>query len=287
MEAIRTWLNGPREYTSGVKLYAQYGDDLALKRMFSEPQSDFKRRKLIQVLESIWQGRKQAKIPASPVPQVKPPATTPAFKIKRELVKSKNEVSQLTNVLHDTQQKLEEVADQLEDLEWEKETLEDENQELKEKLKSIKSRSGWPVEMDEAISALHSQWKPKFLEMCDLMSRIYEVGKEGLKNKSKEKEAGRMALRILDLRDQVISIYADRDHYLVSGRLREKPSPVEDCLDPNLWPQKLQNAQRYVREYRGKLSSMEDTNEKYLAALEKLQYWQSEVEKYKKLLKKD
>jgi hypothetical protein len=294
MDPVREWLNGNREYSSGVKLYMLFGNDPAIKRMFSEPESIFKKKKLSLALEAIWEGTKQPIPPVSLKPKTNPSPEPVPFKIKRELVTTKKEVKKLTGELVETQadlqdatNELEGVKEELEDLEWAKANLEEEKEELQEKLRKIKTRGGWPVDPDETVATLYDRWKPKFLEMCDLQSRLYEVGKAGLKSKAKEKEAGKMALRILDLRDEVISIYNERDHYLVLGQLPEKPAAIEECLDPALWPVKFQNAQRYVREYRKKLDSLSAEDSKYLQVLQKLNQWKDEVEHYKKLLKKD
>jgi chromosome segregation ATPase len=294
MENLREWLNGKRDYASGVKLYNQLGADPALKRMFSEPESDFKRKKLIKALEDIWQVQKQGKIPVISHPQAKPSPAPVPFKIKRELVKTKTEVktlaselSELQNQVSDQESTIEDQQQTIEDLEWEKVELEDENDELVKKLKTIKSRNGWPIQMDEAVASLHAQWKLKFLTMVDLQSRLFEVASEGRTNKSKEKQAGTMALQILDLREEIIGIYHKRDHYLVNGELPEVPPAVEECLDPLLWPKKLDNAQRYVRTYRGKLDKLSETDNKYLLTLQQLQKWEAEVIKYKNFLKLD
>lgn len=53
MEAIRSWLNGRRDYATGVQLYRQYGTSEALKKMFREEPSEFKARKLATALEAL------------------------------------------------------------------------------------------------------------------------------------------------------------------------------------------------------------------------------------------
>ena len=58
MENLRTWLNGCRDYTSGVALYNEYGQDPMLKRMLAEAETDFKRKRLEKALEEIWDNRK-------------------------------------------------------------------------------------------------------------------------------------------------------------------------------------------------------------------------------------
>jgi FtsZ-binding cell division protein ZapB len=279
MDKLREWLNGKRDYASGVELYEQLGKDLAMKRMFSEPESPFKIKKLVIALESIWNSQKQGLQAISAHPPIQP-SNQPAAPLNKELQEIKQELDQVT-------QERDDVRDQLEDLEWEKENLEEENDELQKKLRSIKSRNGWPVEMDETISSLHAQWKQKFLTMVDLQSRLYEVARAGQKDGAKQKEAGAMALQILDLRDQVIGFYAKRDHYLVEGKLPEEPVAEEKCIDPNLWPLKYENAMKYARNYRAELKAIEETDPKYLKKLQQVQKWEAEAEYYRKLLKKD
>lgn len=54
MEAIRIWLNGDKDYTSGCRLYAQFGNDKLLLRLFSEkPETDFKKKRLKEALASL------------------------------------------------------------------------------------------------------------------------------------------------------------------------------------------------------------------------------------------
>lgn len=50
---ITNWLNGPREYYAGAALYLAHGRDRMLKRVFSEPPSDFKRKKLVEALRGL------------------------------------------------------------------------------------------------------------------------------------------------------------------------------------------------------------------------------------------
>jgi hypothetical protein len=280
MNSLREWLNGKRDYASGVKLYEELGNDLAMKRMFSEPESDFKKKKLAKALQAIWDGRKDANTGVYNKPKANTPPTPAAPEIEKELAETKE-------VLEQVKYERDDARDQLEDLEWEKENLEEENEDLQKKLRSIKSRNGWPVEMDETIAALHAQWKQKFLTMVDLQSRLYEVAIAGKTNKAKEKEAGVMALQILDLRDEVIKFYAKRDHYLVNGQLPEEPAKEEKCLDPNLWPLKYENAMKYARNHRAELKKLEETDAKYLPKLQLVQKWEAEAEYYRKLLKKD
>lgn len=53
MDEIREWLKGPQNYETGAKLYLMYGKDNALRRIFSEPCSDFKKKKLAECLKGL------------------------------------------------------------------------------------------------------------------------------------------------------------------------------------------------------------------------------------------
>lgn len=53
MDDIREWLKGPHNYEAGAKLYLVHGKDNALRRVFSEPASDFKRKKLVEALKAL------------------------------------------------------------------------------------------------------------------------------------------------------------------------------------------------------------------------------------------
>lgn len=279
MDILREWLNGKRDYASGVKIYEELGTDLARKRMFSEPESDFKKKKLVNALETIYDGQKRGLQVISSHP--------PAFTSNQPAAPNIEELKEIKQELNHVSQELDDTREQLEDLEWEKSELEEENKELQEKLRSIKQRNGWPVEMDETIAALHAQWKQKFLTMVDLQSRLYEVARAGQTDSSKQKEAGTMALQILDLRDEVIKFYSKRDHYLLNGKLPEEPIKEEKCLDPNLWPLKYENAMKYSRTHRGELNQMQETDPKYLKKLQLVHKWEAEADYYRKLLKRD
>jgi hypothetical protein len=76
MEAIRIWLNGKQDYHAGVRLYAIYGKDLALKRSFAETQvTDYKKKRLLEVLEQLITTEPA---PSQPIP-AKPIIRTPGL----------------------------------------------------------------------------------------------------------------------------------------------------------------------------------------------------------------
>lgn len=138
------------------------------------------------------------------------------------------------------------------------------------------AHKGWPKEMDEVLTALHHQWKPLYAEMQNLTARLYDVAKSG-----NEAEAGRMAHRILDLDDQCDVFYYKRDHYLQHHELPGDKKPAGVVVDPVKIPVALQNAQRYVREFKNKLKK-DPTNEQYAALLKK---WEERALHYKTELK--
>lgn len=140
---------------------------------------------------------------------------------------------------------------------------------------------GWSDKMDAVEKALYEQWKPKFLEMMDLISQLYPVAKEGVTDPWKREQAGKMALRILDLDDECDDYYSQRDYYLKNKRLPEEKPYGDICLDPQLMPLKLQNHKRYAREFRNKLKN-EPGNVK---AAEKLKEHEWFISKYEEELK--
>lgn len=53
MDDIREWLRGSRDYNTGAKLYLIHGRDAKLRRVFSEPVSDFKKKRLVEELTAL------------------------------------------------------------------------------------------------------------------------------------------------------------------------------------------------------------------------------------------
>lgn len=53
MDDIREWLKGTQNYDAGARLYLVHGTDHALRRVFSEPASDFKKKKLVEALKAL------------------------------------------------------------------------------------------------------------------------------------------------------------------------------------------------------------------------------------------
>jgi len=53
MDDIREWLRGRRDYATGARLYLIHGSDHKLRRVFSEPESEWKLKKLVEVLTEM------------------------------------------------------------------------------------------------------------------------------------------------------------------------------------------------------------------------------------------
>jgi len=59
MDAIRTCLAGPKDYEAGSKLSLIHGADNLLKKIFREPASPFKKKKLEQALRALITHKKE------------------------------------------------------------------------------------------------------------------------------------------------------------------------------------------------------------------------------------
>lgn len=220
MDIIRKWLNGSRNYTDGIKLYSVFGRDDKLKRMFAnEGPSDFKKKKLAEVLQGMLSEQ-----PASSAPRKTSDKTikeAPAPVVVQPFV----------------------------------------NKDKK-----------WSQQRDEVEEAMYQQWKPLFAEMMNLTARVGDIARLGEKDTLKKIEAGRMALRICDLDDELDEIYLQRDQYLQNGQKPVSFPYGEVCIDPMRMPLKLANHQRYVREYKAKLAQKPD-NVKFAEQIKKHQWF--------------
>lgn len=220
MDEVKAWLNSSRNYEQGAALYLKYGKDKALHRAFSEPSSDFKRRRLADALLALYRGEQ-----------------------KTEVVVKETKEQVIERTIHADRQ--------------------------------------WPAEPDNVLAALKEQWKPKFAEMMHLCTIVYDIALKGEADPAMKVRAGEIAHQILDLDDECDEIYAQRDYYMQHGQLRSQEQQNDDLVvDPKKIPLALQNAQRYVREYKGKVAK-EPTNEKAAA---KLKLWQARVRHYKQQL---
>ncbi len=221
MEAIRIWLNGDRVYSTGVRLYMQYGNNPLLKRLFSQPdESTFKKEKLADALASLLPS--QTPISEDPLPSGSARASTSHKPTRTTPHRNPG--------------------------------------------------TGWSQMMDAEETKLFNEWKPIFSERNDLASRIGEIAIAGERDQEKRKEAGIMALRILDLDDECDRYYTKRDYYLKNKKLPEDYPYGQPCLDPKLIPLKLENALKYARDYRAKLKK-DPGNSRYQEQLTKHEWF--------------
>ncbi len=142
-------------------------------------------------------------------------------------------------------------------------------------------KSGWPEECDEILQTLRTRWREKYSEMTQLQVKVGDLAREGRTDPNKKEEAGRMALKILDLDEECDAIYHDRDFYIEHKKLPVETPPIEISLDPALWYKKLHNHQRYLRQFRKDLLKEPGNTDK----AELLQKHEYAVKEYKKLLK--
>ncbi len=142
-----------------------------------------------------------------------------------------------------------------------------------------------PIE-DAVIKALWLQFKPKYGEMRSLQQRLYTAALGGLTDPNKKQEAHDMASRIVLLDDEIDAIYAQRDAYMDGGQLPGVATQKEEVYDPVRWATELKNNERYVRDYKLKLSKFPNDTKvpKWTATL---QQKEKLVAKYRKLLKLD
>jgi hypothetical protein len=148
-----------------------------------------------------------------------------------------------------------------------------------------KKEPAWSSTRDDVEQSLYLQWREKYSEMVNLQARVGDISKEATKSKDKSKmdEAGRMALRILDLDDECDDLFWRRDFYKKNGRLPEDEAPMVIAIDASLWYKKLHNHQRYARKFRHIITK--DPSNTTAAALLQKHEWA--VSEYKKLLKMD
>jgi hypothetical protein len=143
------------------------------------------------------------------------------------------------------------------------------------------ARNKWPEQCDEILSTLKHRWRELYGEMINLQARLGDLARGGATDPNKREEAGRMALRILDLDESCDEIYEKKEYYQEHGKLPIETSPIEISLDPALWYKRLQNHQRYCRQFRKDLEKEPGNIDK--AELLKKHEWA--VNQYKKLLK--
>lgn len=132
----------------------------------------------------------------------------------------------------------------------------------------------WPDDpvSDPVLKVLKDQWRIYYSEMMNLSHRLFDI--------TSDIERGKCAHRILELDVLCDELYNKRDYYSIHKLLPDQKK-ADVVTDPNRWPLKLMNAERYVREYRIRCKA-EPGNEKFAL---KLKYYQDAVLAYKELLK--
>lgn len=66
MDSIKEWLNGSRNYHQGAALYNAYGDDILLKQMFAQGESEYRKERLLKALRALLATARQVAIPVAP-----------------------------------------------------------------------------------------------------------------------------------------------------------------------------------------------------------------------------
>jgi 6-pyruvoyl-tetrahydropterin synthase len=140
---------------------------------------------------------------------------------------------------------------------------------------------GWPDEKPDYIQRLYDEWMVHFSELKHLEHTIYSVAVSADKDPDLRDRAREMALKILELDEVCESIYAKRDFFLLNNKAPEPDQ--KETTDPLKLVVKLENAKRYVRQYKSKLAK-EPQN---LSFAKKLKEYESEVIRLKIILKID
>jgi hypothetical protein len=252
MDDIRKWLNGSREYYSGVSLYVVHGTDPNLKRLFTaEGYSDFKNKKLVAALQAILVliTKSGTNVPKSGTNVPKTETSVP------KIAPGANKVTDNVN-----------------------KSAQDANPPAAPK----KPQSRWSENMDDVEKSLFDRWKPLYAEMIDLQNHVGEISRKAETYLGEEVAASRMALRILELDKICDQIYEERNYYLENKVLPTVKDDLGISSDPRDWPTELASSKRMVRKWRNEFEKQNDP-----AAAAKLQWYQLRVDKLKKLLNKD
>lgn len=119
------------------------------------------------------------------------------------------------------------------------------------------TRHGWPLQLDATLKALYDGWKLKFDETRSLEARLYDVAKKGGDDKNSEMEAGAMAHRILDLRDEIREMYKDRDYYLQHGHFPGKAQSFKPVVNDLKIAERRLTVRRYLTRLKKELEKPE------------------------------
>lgn len=141
------------------------------------------------------------------------------------------------------------------------------------KIGKVISDNRWGDGSDVVLNTLRREWETAFSEMKMLQHRLLDI--------PDDLERCAAAHKIIELDKQIDELYAKRDHYKEKGKLPHEKDEKRQAIDPVKWPVKLQNAERYIREYKVKLKK-DPTNERYAR---KVKEHEETRDYYKKLLK--
>jgi hypothetical protein len=245
---IGNWLNGSRDYNTGLRIYLEHGKDQNLRRLFtSEGFSPFKQQKLLTALQELLAG--QAGVITTRIHTGAPSSeTVPEDK------KSTDNVNKLAPDANKLANK-------------------------------AKLPRRWSEAMDLVERALYDKWKPLYSEMLDLQARIGPLARQAEKDALKDQEASTGALRMLELDRMCDHIYQERNYYLEHKKLPDVKSDLEIDPDPLTWPTRLSNHTRYLRDYKAKLRKEHDPD-KRIKLSANIEYQEKMITEYKRLLNK-
>lgn len=121
----------------------------------------------------------------------------------------------------------------------------------------------WPQNTkDQILQSLRERWRPLYGEMTTLQGRIHEVAMQAKRDPSKKEEARLMAKRILELDDEIMGIYAEKEYYLKHGSLPVPVKQIEEDISTEEAYRKKSNLERYLRDLAGKLDRAEISDHK-------------------------
>lgn len=193
MDAVKHWINSQRDYDAGVALYNQYGDDRRMKALFREGKTQFKEKKLLELMQGLIKNGASVKN---------------TLQGKHQAIRAQSE-----------------------------------------------NRNGWPAKLDGPLKALYDEWILKFKESSSLEARIYDVALAGISDPNYERQAGQMAHRILDLRDEIRNIYQKRDHYIQHGVFPGQKMLFKPVVaDPLKLAERRLNLRRYLTRLKNELA---------------------------------
>lgn len=119
-----------------------------------------------------------------------------------------------------------------------------------------------PKTSDSIITALEREWKPLYKQMAHKRSQLIGYGNDN--GKATQEACYLLCKEILELEQQINSVWAKKDHYSKTGRLPDVPDPEEDAFptDPLELSRYIENLKRNIRRTAGWMKN-EPGNPKY------------------------